>query len=35
MGKPAVTIELTNEQRADLEGLVRRRQTAQGFGETC
>ena len=31
MGKPAVTIELAGEQRAELEGLVRRRQTAQGL----
>ncbi len=31
MGKPAVTIELTNEQRGELESLVRRRQTAQGL----
>ena len=31
MGKPAVTIELTDDQRAELEGLVRRRQTAQGL----
>lgn len=31
MGKPAVTIELTDEQRAELESLVRRRQTAQGL----
>ena len=31
MGKPAVPIELTNEQRAELESLVRRRQTAQGL----
>ncbi len=31
MGKPAVTIDLTGEQRAELESLVRRRQTAQGL----
>ena len=31
MGKPAVRIELTDEQRAELESLVRRRQIAQGL----
>lgn len=31
MGKPAVSINLTLDQRAELEGLVRRRQTAQGL----
>ena len=31
MGKPAVTIKLTDEQRTELESLVRRRQTAQGL----
>jgi DNA-binding NarL/FixJ family response regulator len=31
MGKPAVSIDLTRDQRADLEGLVRRRKTAQGL----
>lgn len=31
MGKPAVTIKLTDDQRAELESLVRRRQTAQGL----
>jgi len=31
MGKPAVTIKLTDAQRAELESLVRRRQTAQGL----
>ena len=31
MGKPAVPIELTDEQRAELESLVRRRPTAQGL----
>ena len=31
MGKTAVSIDLTAEQRRELEGLVRRRQTAQGL----
>ena len=31
MGKPAVAIDLTRDQRAELEGLLRRRQTAQGL----
>jgi len=31
MGKTAVSIDLTGEQRRELEGLVRRRQTAQGL----
>jgi transposase len=31
MGKPAVTIELTTEVRAELEGLAGRRRTAQGL----
>jgi transposase len=31
MGKPAVTIDLTDEERSELESLVRRRQTAQGL----
>src|SRR5215469_1183631 len=31
MGKPAVAIELTAEERAELEGLANRRRTAQGL----
>ncbi|MGI9503653.1 MAG: hypothetical protein ACR2RE_11420 [Geminicoccaceae bacterium] len=31
MGNPAVTDKLVDGQRAELEGLVRRRQTAQGL----
>ena len=31
MGKPAVAIVLTDDQRHELEGLVRRRQTSQGL----
>ena len=31
MGKSAVSIDLTLDQRSELEGLVRRRQTAQGL----
>ena len=31
MGKPAVAIELTAEERRELEGLARRRKTAQGL----
>ena len=31
MGKPAVTIELTAQERRELEGLARRRKTAQGL----
>ena len=32
MGKPAVAIDLTNEERRELEGLAGRRRTAQGLG---
>ena len=31
MGKPAVAIELTVDERRDLEGLAGRRRTAQGL----
>ncbi len=31
MGKPAAAIVLTDEQRVELEGWARRRQTAQGL----
>ena len=31
MGKPAVAIELTEAERAELEGLAGRRRTAQGL----
>jgi len=31
MGKPAIAIELTAEERAELEGLANRRRTAQGL----
>jgi hypothetical protein len=31
MGKPAVAIELTAEERAELEGLANSRRTAQGL----
>lgn len=33
MGKKAVAIELTEEERSELEGLVSRRRTAQGLAE--
>jgi len=31
MGKPAVAIELTDRERVELEGLAKRRRTAQGL----
>ena len=31
MGRPVCTIELTEAERAGLEGLARRRRTAQGL----
>ena len=33
MGKPAVTIDLTDEQLAKLESLERRRQTTHGLAQ--
>jgi hypothetical protein len=35
MGKVAVTIDLTSEERGELEGLAGRRRTAQGFSAAC
>src|SRR3546814_12121582 len=33
MGRPAVLIELSEVERSDLEGLSRRRRTAQGLAQ--